>query len=106
MAEAAAAAHALVLRSDALRRAVVGVGAHYRTLFAWLLTLCRHVNDDALPAGPSGAAYRADPHALAAFIRGPFRRDAVGPQLSCEVRPSPSSCRDPCCCSHRCCMQN
>ncbi|EIE25305.1 hypothetical protein COCSUDRAFT_46664 [Coccomyxa subellipsoidea C-169] len=84
VAEAAAAAHALVLRSDALRRAVVGVGAHYRTLFAWLLTLCRHVNDDALPAGPSGAAYRADPHALAAFIRGPFRRDAIGPQLSCE----------------------
>ncbi|KAK9909067.1 hypothetical protein WJX75_006696 [Coccomyxa subellipsoidea] len=82
--EAAAAAQALVLRAEALRRAVVDVGAHYRLLFAWMLTLCRRLNEDALPPGTSPVAFRADPHALAAFIRGPFRRDAVGPQLSCE----------------------
>lgn len=91
--EAAAAAQTLVLRAEALRRAVVDVGAHYRLLFAWMLTLCRRVNEDALPPGASPVAFQADPHALAAFLRGPFRRDAVGPQLSCEVLPSPFSHR-------------
>lgn len=82
MAEAQATAHALVLRAEALRRALVSVGAGYRVLFAWLLKLCRRCNEDGPPTAP---AFQADLHALAAFIRGPFLQDAVGPQLAHEV---------------------
>ncbi|CAL8460535.1 g64 [Coccomyxa elongata] len=82
--EAAATAHALLLRAEALRRTLLGVGADYRTLFAWLLTLCRRVNRDPPPAAAAAAAFRADPHALAAFVRGAFSHDPVAPQLGSE----------------------
>lgn len=83
--EAAATAHALLLRAEALRRTLLAVGADYRTLFAWLLTLCRRVNRDPPPAAAAAAAFRADPHALAAFVRGAFSHDPIAPQLASEV---------------------
>ena len=83
MAAAEAQAAALLVRTEALRRAAVATTADHRCAFDWLLQTVRRLNDD----GADGAGARPAPDAarVAAFLQGQFCSDRLAPQLAAEV---------------------
>eukprot|EP00887_Chlorella_sp_A99_P001987 scaffold18.g1987.t1 len=73
------AALRLLVRAEALRRALVAVGAAYRAFCTWLFTLLRRLQEgshDALAGYP-----RSQVAVITEFVRGQYVYDAIGLQL-------------------------
>ncbi len=94
VADAQARAHGLLLAGEQVRLALVTAGADYRTLFAWLLTTIRRLNEEPSALG-GAAAHRAslrtdgfqfDALRMAAFLQAQFEHDNIGSHLAPDVR--------------------
>lgn len=91
MTAAQATAHGLLLQGEAFRLALVKAGTDYRTLFAWLLTTIRCLNEDGVPNPQRPNRFQHEPLRISAFLQRQFTVDSIGFQLSTEVSCFPVS---------------
>ena len=92
MGTAQATAHGLLLQGEAFRLALVKAGTDYRTLFAWLLTTIRSLNEDGVPNPQRPNRFQHEPLRISAFLQRQFTVDTIGSQLTTEVLFSIVAC--------------